>query len=89
MLGEQHCPSCLHPMPQVLAGTAPRDTKQVEAEQSYTISSLSIAEESPNELIAPFINPNYVLLVKLDPDHDASKKSAISYDLRRWRGRRA
>jgi hypothetical protein len=36
-----------------------------------------------------FINPDYVFLVNLSPDHDASKKSAIGYDLirrRGWRG---
>jgi hypothetical protein len=35
-----------------------------------------------------FINPNYILLVKLNADHDANKKSAIGYDLtgrRDWR----
>jgi hypothetical protein len=76
-------------MPRVLSGTAPTETEQAEAEQNYTISPLSIAEEPSNESITPFINPNYVPLVKLGPDHGASKKSAISYDLRRWRGRRA
>jgi hypothetical protein len=76
-------------MHRVFSGTAPKGTEQVESEQNYTISSLSIAEEPSDESIAPFINPNDVLLVKLNPDHDASKKGAISYDLRRRRGRRA
>jgi hypothetical protein len=89
MLGEQQCPDRLHAMYRVLSGTAPKETEQAEPEQNYTISSFSTAEEPSNESTAPFINSNYVLLVKLDPDHDASKKSAISHDLRRWRGRRA
>jgi hypothetical protein len=84
MLGEQHCLDRLHPVHRKLSGTVPKETEKVEAEQNYMISSLSIAEKPPNELIAPFIDLNDVHLVKLNHEHDASKKSTISFDSRRW-----